>query len=77
MYNLVIETNSDVALCGYNRVVGTKKEKINYDGTIESCTSEDYLKKALNPQTGFGFGAMKFIKKSIRSCSQTAILSIN
>lgn len=65
LYNLVIETNSDVALCGYNRVVGTKKEKINYDGTIESCTSEDYLKKALNPQTGFGFGAMKFIKKSI------------
>ena len=26
LYNLVIETNSDVALCGYNRVVGTKKE---------------------------------------------------
>lgn len=57
------EYQADIVLCGYNRVVGEKIEKINADNTDTEYNSKQYLVKTLNPQTGFGFCHMKLIKK--------------
>lgn len=55
----------DVVLCGYNRVTSNSITKINANGKSEEFNTNEYLIKALNPQTGFGFSAMKIIKKQV------------
>jgi len=61
----VLETKSDVALCGYNRINNKKTEKINAKNRELIFNCNEYLIKSLNPQTGFGFCHMKLIKKEI------------
>lgn len=65
MLDIAIQRKADVVLCGYNRVVGSKKEKINSSGDNEEFDSIQYLNKILNPQTAFGFCHMKIIKKIV------------
>lgn len=65
LINKAIETKSDIALCGYNRVVDNQKEKINVSNKELFFDSNEYLIKTLNPQTGFGFCHMKLIRKQI------------
>lgn len=65
LLNKAIETKADIALCGYNRIVNGNTEKINPSDKDLFFSSEEYLVKSLNPQTGFGFCHMKLIKREI------------
>lgn len=65
LHNVAKNDKCEIVLCGYNRVVENKKEKINTNINVKCYDSEEYLKKTLNPQTGFGFCTMRLIKKSI------------
>lgn len=56
--------NADIALCSYYRVVSNNKQLINISIGNEVVDSKQYLIKALNPQTGYGFCHMKLYKKS-------------
>ena len=62
LYKEIIRENSDVALCGYYRVIGRNKEKINCDIKDKFVDSNQYLIKSLNPQTGYGFSHMKLYR---------------
>lgn len=55
----------DIVQCGYNRVIGNKKEKINCDGKDIIQNKDDFLIKCLNPQTAYGLSHMKIIRKDI------------
>ncbi len=59
------KNNADVVLCGYNRIIQSKKEIINNSGKVIINNSREYLINTLNPQTGYGFGPMKLYKKEI------------
>lgn len=63
LYNCAIELNSDIVICGYNRVTENKKESINNSGKIIELNSREFLIKLLNPQTGYGFCHMKLYKR--------------
>ena len=65
LINCAKKENSDICICGYNRVSNNKIEIINKLEQIESYNSYKYLIKTLNPQTGFGFCHMRIIKKDI------------
>lgn len=65
MLNTAMQNEADVVLCGYNRVVGNKIEKIDILKDTCKYDSHEYLIKTLNPQTGFGFVSRKIIKKDI------------
>ena len=64
LYEVIIKNDSDIALSAYKRVVGTNIEKINVCDNTYSINSKEYLIKALNPQTGYGFCHMKLISKN-------------
>ena len=59
------QENAEIVLCGYNRVNRNNKCEVNASGDKETFNSSEYLIKALNPQTGFGFCHMKLIKRNI------------
>lgn len=61
----VVQNQSNIALCGYNRVTDNSVEKINASNKDLFFNSSEYLIKSLNPQTGFGFCHMKLIKKEV------------
>lgn len=50
LYEVLIQENADIALCGYNRVTGANIEKININGTSEITDCYQYLLYTLNPQ---------------------------
>lgn len=60
-----IQQKSDVVVCAYNRIIDNRIEKCNINQKKQILNSEEYLMKALNPQTGFGFCHMKLIKKNV------------
>ncbi len=62
MMNYAKSKDASVILCAYNRIWGNKVEKINVNSKKKEYDSKEYLIKALNPQTGFGFCHMKLIK---------------
>ena len=55
----------DIVQCGYNRMVGDKKEKTNCEGKDILHGKDEFLIKCLNPQTAYGLSHMKIIRKSI------------
>ncbi len=55
--------NSNVAICGYNRIYKDRKEEINSLENNLEMNSREYLIKSLNPQTGLGFCHMKIIER--------------
>ena len=57
--------NVNYVACGYNRVYDNHMEQINNNLKEILMTSDEYLKKLLNVQTGYGFAHMKLINKSI------------
>ena len=57
--------NAQIVLCGYNRIIGNKKENINTTGSNNICDNRGFLLNVLNPQTGYGFCHMKIYKKEI------------
>ena len=63
LINSIQENCADIVLCGYNRVTGKNKEKINSNGKSQIINGREYLIKCLNPQTNYGFCHMKLIKK--------------
>ncbi|MGN1300444.1 MAG: glycosyltransferase family 2 protein [Clostridia bacterium] len=60
-----VKENADIALCGYNRIIFNKIEKINSSGKINRYSGNQYLTNSLNPQTGFGLCHMKLINRKI------------
>lgn len=62
LYREIIKENCDVALCGYYRVIGKNREKINCNIKEKFVNSNQYLIKSLNPQTGYGFSHMKLYR---------------
>lgn len=56
------ENGAEIAMCGYNRVTGEKKESINSLGKVFTLNRREYIIKLLNPQTGYGFCHMKIFK---------------
>lgn len=65
LINVAIRNNSDIVICGYNRVVGDNSEALNCDNTVRQYNKKKFLLYCLTPQTGFGFCHMKIIKKDI------------
>lgn len=65
LLNKVTQEQADIALCGYNRIIDNRIEKINANNQEVFLNSNEYLVKSLNPQTGFGFCHMKLIKKEV------------
>lgn len=63
LYKKARQNNCEIAMCGYNRAVGSKSKKINFKENETFLTSKEYLIAALNPQTGVGFCHTKLIKK--------------
>lgn len=59
------EKNVNISMCGYNRISnnGNKEKKSN--NKKEIVDSKEYLIRALNPQTGYGFVPLKIINKKI------------
>ena len=64
LYNSIIKNNSDIALCGFNKIYDSKKEKCSFSKD-NVYSSSIYAKYILNPQTGFGMVAPKLIRKEI------------
>ena len=62
LINCAKVNNAEIALCGYNRVTGNKKESINNSGNTIVLNSREFLIMLLNPQTGYGFSHMKIYK---------------
>lgn len=62
LYRVSINEKCDIALSGYNRVVGVNSEEINANGELTKYTPLEFLTNVLNPQTGFGFCHMKLIR---------------
>ena len=62
MFKQLKEQKADVVLCAYNRVTGSRIEKINEKGENISFNTQEYLINSLNPQTGFGVCHTKLIK---------------
>lgn len=65
LYICAIKENADIVLCGYNRIVDNKIEKINSSRKINKYSGNEYLINSLNPQTGFGMCHMKLINRKI------------
>ena len=59
-----LEEKCDVVITGYRRLRGEKEETICKEESYK-LNGREYLLKALSPQEGIGFSAMKLIKKSI------------
>ncbi len=65
MYEVAIKYKSNYVVCGYKRVYRNRVEYVNNDKNIIEIDPENYLKKLLNVQNGYGFCHMKLIKKEI------------
>lgn len=65
LINAIQENCADIVLCGYNRVTGKNREKINSSGKNQIISGREYLINCLNPQTSYGFCHMKLIRKKI------------
>ena len=63
LYQVSLNNKSDVVISSYYRVTNDKYEKINTSVNILNFNNYEYLIKALNPQTGYGFCHMRIIKK--------------
>ena len=59
------ENGAEVSLCGYNRVVNSERKEKILNSKSEILNSKEYLIKALNPQTGYGFVHLKIIRRDI------------
>ena len=57
--------NAKYVTCGYKRVYDDHTESINDDLTEIVYSKEEYIKKILNVQNGYGFVHMKLISKDV------------
>ena len=77
LYDAIINSNAQVALCSYNRVVGEHIEKVLITKKTIVVNPKEYLINTLNPQTGFGFCHMKLYEsKCIKNISFNEELKI-
>lgn len=65
LFDMMKKYNTEYITCGYNRVYDNHIEQVNNDLKEILMTSDEYLKKLLNVQTGYGFAHMKLIDKNI------------
>ena len=65
LLNIMNKYNVKYVTCGYNRVYDNYVEQINNNLSEILMTSDEYLNKILNVQTGYGFAHMKLINKSV------------
>ena len=65
LFNIMKKYNSQYVACGYSRVYDNHIEQVNNDLKEILLTADEYLKKLLNVQTGYGFAHMKLINKNI------------
>lgn len=65
LFNIMNKYNVNYVTCGYNRVYGNYLEQINNNLNEILMSSDEYLNKILNVQTGYGFAHMKLINKSV------------
>ena len=56
--------DTDIAICGYNRVYGDEKEVINCKTLRKTYNTKQFFIKVLNVQNSYGFCHMKLIRKA-------------
>lgn len=64
LLSTLLKHNATYITCGYKRIYSEHIERINDDGKEMEVTSEDFIKKLLNVQNGYGFVHTKLIKKN-------------
>lgn len=65
MLDILIKYDAKYVTCGYKRVYDDHTEFVNNDLSEMVVTKDEYIKKLLNVQNGYGFVHMKLIEKDI------------
>ncbi len=65
MLNIIKKYKVKYVTCGYKRVYEDHTEYINNDLSESVVSKDDYIKKLLNVQNGYGFVHMKLIEKEV------------